>query len=255
MRRDVRLLLGVVGLACVIWLLQAAGRGPLGGPPLASATGAREWLANRDAATAAMALLRLVALGLAWYVLGATLLAAVAGHRVDAITVPALRRLVHGFAGITLTAGAATLAVSPGNDRPVAADAATMRRLPPVAPDAAVMRLVPDADVEWMYALDPAGTGGDEDGTATLILLQEAPAPQPASVPAPVDSHVTVVAGGSLWQISEEALTDAFDRPVSDREVAAYWRQVMELNRRNLVDPDNPDLLRPGQIITLPPIP
>jgi nucleoid-associated protein YgaU len=43
------------------------------------------------------------------------------------------------------------------------------------------------------------------------------------------------------------------DQPTPpEREVARYWRRLVEANRDRLVDPGNPDLLRPGQTLTLP---
>ena len=41
---------------------------------------------------------------------------------------------------------------------------------------------------------------------------------------------------------------------MSEREIASYWRQVIELNRARLVNPHDADLLFTGQIIELPAI-
>jgi hypothetical protein len=49
-----------------------------------------------------------------------------------------------------------------------------------------------------------------------------------------------------------EHLTDVTGRQVSEQEVAAYWRRVVENNRDRLVSPTNPDLLFAGQILELP---
>jgi nucleoid-associated protein YgaU len=34
--------------------------------------------------------------------------------------------------------------------------------------------------------------------------------------------------------------------------VAPYWRALLEVNRHVLADPDNPDLLFAGQVLSLP---
>ena len=34
--------------------------------------------------------------------------------------------------------------------------------------------------------------------------------------------------------------------------MAAYWRRLIEANRGRLVDPDDPDLVLPGQRFVLP---
>ena len=36
------------------------------------------------------------------------------------------------------------------------------------------------------------------------------------------------------------------------REVTTYWRALIEANRDRLVDPSNPDLLYPDQVLRLP---
>jgi nucleoid-associated protein YgaU len=33
-----------------------------------------------------------------------------------------------------------------------------------------------------------------------------------------------------------------------------YWAQLVDANRDRLVDPDDPDLLLPGQVLVLPPV-
>jgi hypothetical protein len=63
------------------------------------------------------------------------------------------------------------------------------------------------------------------------------------------------VPGEHLWHIAHETLVDraSLGGPaVSDREVATYLGQLVELNRDVLVDPGNPDLIFPGQVMRLP---
>lgn len=100
-----------------------------------------------------------------------------------------------------------------------------------------------------------------------------APAPSPAppyppgaeSAPAPAvpppeatagdgPASTTVVPGDNLWLISERALAGALGRPPSEREVASYWRLVIDENRDRLRSGD-PDLIYPGEVVVLPPPP
>lgn len=231
MTRATRRLASIAALAGAIWLLRRAGTGPLATPPLRAGDIGR-WLDERDAATVAVATLRLVGLGLAWYLLGATLLAAAVGDRVDAITLPAMRRLVHAMAGLGLTAGAATLTLGPDPDQAARPSAA------------AVMRQVPGAGLEWMHAVEDPGT----DGSATLRLL-------PVDVPAVGGTTWVLEPGDHLWAVAETHLADALGRTVSDAEVTPYWAALVELNRGVLLDPENADLVYPGQTIALPPLP
>ena len=117
---------------------------------------------------------------------------------------------------------------------------------------------------------DGDGTGGDPDGTAPAT----SPSPPPTTVvvtgpepgfpagpatttPPPAgaepsaatvdDNEVWVVdAGDSFWSIAEDVV-GAGDR------TQAYWERLIAVNRGRLAVPDQPDLLFPGQRLTLPP--
>jgi hypothetical protein len=58
--------------------------------------------------------------------------------------------------------------------------------------------------------------------------------------------------GESFWSIAAEHLADVNGRPVSEREVDSYWRQLVEINRSRLANPNDADLLFAGQEIDLP---
>jgi nucleoid-associated protein YgaU len=58
--------------------------------------------------------------------------------------------------------------------------------------------------------------------------------------------------GDHLWAIAEGELHRAWGRPPSDRKIDPYWRTLVEQNRNRLHDPSNPDLLFPGDRITVP---
>lgn len=127
----------------------------------------------------------------------------------------------------------------------------------------------------WREILDlnagrtlPDGTvinAGDETLHAGWVLLLPAdatgdPAPQvDASSPVSEDgaifaaSSVVVEPGDNLWTISEDRLEVDLGRDATDPEVAPYWREVIEANQDEYVEPGNPNLILPGQVIDLPP--
>ncbi len=60
------------------------------------------------------------------------------------------------------------------------------------------------------------------------------------------EEHTVVVQRGDhLWKISARHLSG------TDRPVAPYWREVVEVNTPSLRSGD-PDLIYPGEIISLP---
>ncbi len=61
--------------------------------------------------------------------------------------------------------------------------------------------------------------------------------------------------GDHLWAIAEQTLASAWGTPPSDTEVAAYWAELVEHVGPMLVDPSNPDLIFPGQVFELVPVP
>lgn len=220
----------LVGLAVVV--LVVAGRGELAAPPL---RGFGAWADARGPIVAAVALLRLVALGAAAWLAVVAVVAAVADLLGSAALAgaaarslpPVLRRVLTGIAGAG-TAGAVVLGAT-GTATPGAADA------PP-----AVERLV-------RLPGDPA----DPPPVATMAVLDEA-APAPV---APTDvgaaSTWTVAPGDSFWSIADELLAERLGRPPTDAEVDGPWRALIEANRDRLATGD-PDLLLPGQVLVLP---
>jgi hypothetical protein len=96
-----------------------------------------------------------------------------------------------------------------------------------------------------------------------LWLPAGAPIPIGGTLPAgetPVDSRFAadefeIPPGGHFWSASEDRLAEALGRPPTDAETAPYWRETVEENRDVLVDPGNPNLLYPGQLIVRPAVP
>jgi hypothetical protein len=66
--------------------------------------------------------------------------------------------------------------------------------------------------------------------------------------------HHRVVAGEHLWGIAADALARATGRAPSDAEIVGYWRVVCEHNRPTLRSRD-PNLVFPGELVALPPVP
>jgi DNA-binding SARP family transcriptional activator len=66
---------------------------------------------------------------------------------------------------------------------------------------------------------------------------------------------VEVNEGDHFWGIAEHAMADGWGRTPSDAELVPYWADVVELNTDRLLPPEDPDLIYPGQVLELPPIP
>jgi nucleoid-associated protein YgaU len=237
-----RLAAWIAFVAAALAALHAAGHGPLAPPPLDGGRLAlQEWLDQRGPAAASFAVLRMAAVVLGWYLLGTTLASTVlrlvnagrAASLAEALALPAVRRLTRAAAGVGLAAGA--LAVTGGLTAPARpalageAGAVTMRRLPDPGPMPTMRRL------------------GDEPmATTTTTVVPPPVEPPPATW--------TVRPGDHFWRIAEEVLTESWHRPPTDEEVTPYWARLVDHNRPGLADPDDPDLLFPGQqIVILPP--
>ena len=79
------------------------------------------------------------------------------------------------------------------------------------------------------------------------------PTPQPAHEPAPGSaSAYTVAVGDSFWSIAEQQVTSRLGRTPTDADVLEPWLALIDVNRDRLLDPADPDLLHPGQVLRLP---
>jgi hypothetical protein len=166
-RRERLELLGfVAALVSGLVVFHALGGGALAPPPLEPA-GWGEWAAARDPVLAAVALLRLIVLALLWYLVGATAVGVLARlarsvrlvRVADALTIPAVRRIVRSGLGVTLAAGMVASAVT-GPSRP--------HPMPPVHLAA--------AEDPVTGVLDRHDTAGDDsagDGTAEVPVSDQ----------------------------------------------------------------------------------
>jgi nucleoid-associated protein YgaU len=94
-----------------------------------------------------------------------------------------------------------------------------------------------------------------------MVMIGSAAMAEPAGMPSfvpvaleegpPTQGSVVVKPGDHLWKISESHLEVILDRPAQPGEIDPYWRLVIESNRDRLISGD-PDLIYPGEVITLP---
>lgn len=97
---------------------------------------------------------------------------------------------------------------------------------------------------------------GPHHNAASPAAPQSADGTAPAPSGPPVDADTwTVQPGDHFWSIAERVLADRWQRPPTLAEIDGYWRVLIAGNRTRLADRDNPDLLFPGQILTLPAVP
>lgn len=219
----------------IVLTLQGLGRVP----SLAiDATAPRRWLAVTPPEDALAAVVRLLALGLAWWLLVTTLaylLARLSGlpaavRATGAVTLPAVRRAVgRGISVGVLTGVLATPLPSFAQPVPPPAE-------PPVLEDVAAP--LPPGIAPPVTPRPPAGTAR--------------PPPDPIGRTDPTGGTHLVVAGDNLWTIARDRLTSTSEDG-SDARVARYWRRVVEDNVGRLRSGD-PDLIHPGETVRLPPV-
>lgn len=117
--------------------------------------------------------------------------------------------------------------VDPAPDRPADAGPVDLRSVPPVAP-----ARPPEAPAT--EAAPPVGSGAAGNGATGTA------------------GTVTVRPGDSLWSIAERTVAARTGAAPTDAATAAYWTRLIEANRDRLVQRDDPGLILPGQVLTLP---
>lgn len=77
--------------------------------------------------------------------------------------------------------------------------------------------------------------------------------PETISITAGTQLEVIVTEGDHLWSLAERRVSDVLGRPAADHEVAPYWREVVSSNPE--IRSGDPDVIYPGEVIVLPPMP
>ncbi len=211
------------------------------------------WLADSDPTVVVVALARLAGLLLGYWLLTSTL-AYAAAHLLGWesvtgilrwVTLPVVRRVVHGVTAISLTSaslvGPAAFSVSPALAESVEStddDSTT---------DGADDEAADDEPIDAAGWPSPGGDGEFWRPDAITTPVSTAEDADDA------ESTHTVVEGEHLWSIAESHLRGVTGRAVTEDEICEYWVRVMDVNRDSLRSGD-PDLIYPSERITLPPV-
>ncbi|MCP4306751.1 MAG: LysM peptidoglycan-binding domain-containing protein [bacterium] len=212
------------------------------------------WFETASVENAAGATVRLIGLTLGYWVVVSTTLYAIANrvrHRprlVTWATLPFARRLADRALATALAGSIVLSPMSPalGEQPPP----------PPVVFDI-TSDGVPIPHVQYSTPIDEATpTIANEPASPQVPTAPVAEAPKPtpairaiATEPSPTATKYTVVAGDSLWAIALREVGQGADGDAA--AVTSYWRQVMAANRTTLRSGD-PNLIYPGEIVTLP---
>lgn len=206
-----------------------------------------EWAGRREPLTVVFAVLRLLVIGIAWYLLGVTIVGTLArlfrwGRLVtlaDLLTVPSVRHLLQGALGVGLATAALASVQGPAAEAPGQQPTIATVQLAQ-ARDAAVL----DGGTEVASIRSLA------DGT-TVATMRAVGAEAPGAS-APAATMWQAQPGEHFWSMAEQVLEASWGRAPTDAEVTPYWEHMVELNRGRLADPGNPDLVYPGQEFEVP---
>lgn len=269
-------------VACGEVLLVFAARGVGSGLRPADPGSWPAWVATRPPDAVVFAVLRLAGVSVGAYLLVVlTIGAAVRLGRLrpvvpwsDRLTPSVLRSLLDRSLG-AVTAGAVAVAVTVGPAAPAVAGERppiTLRGLPgperstaptttttvPAPPPEPVREEPVAFPVEPVAEPPPVSLPSPAPLPALHVPPPAPPAPSaPALVyepaPAPAAGRTWLVQRGDhFWSIARRVLAEAWNRPPAAHEVAPFWRALVADNRSRLADPDNPDLLFAGQVLTVP---
>jgi hypothetical protein len=284
-RRVAPLVLWMVCLVVGIVAFHALGTGRLAPPPLTPSEWG-SWAAGRDPLLATVAVLRLVVLALAWYLVGATSIGLIARllraarlvRLADALTIPMVRRLLQGAVGLTMATAVVTASM-PAASMPDRARTDDRGSLTLSAegewgdPDAPVTMTLANHDAgDEPVSLRPRPDGGEltlrgaGDGTAgghgtdappASDALTLRPSLSPAD-PSPSEGDQAVEhevrAGESFWSIAEATIAEAIGRQPTEEEVRDYWQTLVAANEDRLAVAGDADLIFPGQRFVVPPV-
>lgn len=219
-----------------------------------------DWFSQAEPTVALVAAARVVALAIGYWLAATTILSALAhglgwSALIDAmrwVTLPAIRRLAQGVTAMSLTGaslvGPAGLSASPA----LAQEEALVAQADDTTTDSQGEGTTGEDDGSF----DPGPAGWPETEPGDSFWRPEpVTQPDPATrsdnqAPSRSITH-EVVKGDHLWSISADRLRTVRGRAVTDDEIGRYWAKVVDANRSTIRSGD-PDLIFPGEIITLP---
>lgn len=230
------------------------------------------WLAETPPEELLVALVRMAALALAWWLAASTALYALARvtrvpslvRAVEWATLPGVRRLIDGIAATTVAAGSVLGTSSVAGAAPADRTAVVVRLESEDTSPATAPR----------YRPRPAGSG-DGDRPVPAPTAAAGTTALPTRIPMssavldggdtssftagpteePEDAaHYVIQPGDNLWEIAERHLakiTGRHETDLASAEVWRYWVRLVDHNRGRLRSGD-PDLIYPGEHLTLP---
>lgn len=234
-------------------------------PPLDGFAAVERWWGASDPLDAVVALVRPVLIVLLAYLLVVTSLQLLGTRRgwarlrcVSGHLVP--RFLVILTAGVVASSGPAFATSLPGHAaaspgaRDTSGEAPTMQVAEPSTASASSSRA--RTSLPWasdvQMTVDAAGDAAEATGSGTGATGATGNAAA-STADTPLATSYVVQSGDHLWSIAERVMTNRLAAPPSDAQIVAYWSVLIAMNRDRLVDPDDPDLILPGQEFALPP--
>ena len=246
LRHTIRALLSIGILLCLIVVLHGLGRFGLRGPEGADVESVRRWL--EDPVVVVATIIRWLALACCYYLLLVALALTVQPDRTARGPMSRLvpLRVIGLFALAVGTAGVTGAALAPHEASTNPAPDIEPRPSLARAEDPLVLRRSPDDGRSPHPQHEPSRTTTDATDRNTTNT----------STGVDRNSLWVVEPGDHLWSIASDTLEESWGRStLSDAEIVGYWRVLIEANRDRLVEPDNPDLILPGQEFVLPPVP
>jgi hypothetical protein len=103
----------------------------------------------------------------------------------------------------------------------------------------------------------PATTsrGGSAAGTAPLDAPPPGTIAEDQAAFTIATTHHVIETGDHLWGVAARTLAVAWGADAEPSEIAGYLQRLIDTNRAVLAIPDDPDLVFPGQVFALPPVP
>lgn len=211
------------------------------------------WIDQVGPTVASFTALRVLGLGLLGWIL-TTALAGVAARRlhwlslataIDRISLPVVRRLAHGLAGVALVAASATGTVTAGAaPGPTAAPVVTMRELEALSSPKQEMKETPTTTTSTSPG---RSTTQERADTAPVVMRELVPAPEPVP-PASGSGPIWIIEpGDTLWHVAEQVASHRAGHHAGPSETLAELDRLVIANADRLVVPGNPDLVYPGQ--------